>query len=219
MNKKPLIIIGNGGHASVLKEILLAQGYKFIGYTAPQQGENKFGLNYIGTDEVIEQYHPNEIELVLGVGMITPNSLKQKLFTSFKAYGYTFSSVIHPAAIVAPSVKLREGVQVMAGAILQTNTVIADNTIVNTGVIIDHDCIIGAHTHLAPGTKISGNVRVGASTHIGTGTTIIQGIEIGSNCLIGAGSVVVKNIKDNTKAFGVPAKEVTNGGELEKNNR
>ena len=207
MNKL-LIIIGNGGHASVLTEILLAKGEKIIGFTAPTAEENDFGLSYLGSDEIIYSYDKNEVELVLGLGMISPSSIRENIFTHFKNKGYSFKSVIHSSTIISPSVQLAEGVQIMAGVIIQTRTKIADNTIINTGALLDHDCQIGAHVHIAPGTKISGAVQIQNSTHIGTGTAIIQGIEIGEGCLIGAGSVVVKNIKENTKAFGVPAKEV-----------
>ena len=208
MTNKPLIILGNGGHASVLTEILLAQGQEVIGFTTPTIDQNNFGLSYLGPDEVIYNYDFTKVELVLGLGMLKPSSNREKIFIHFKEKGYTFKSVIHSSAIIAPSVKLAEGVQIMAGTIIQTHTTIADNTIVNTGAIIDHDCQIGPHIHIAPGTKISGAVKVGNSTHIGTGTTIIQGVQIGENCLIGAGSVVVKNIKKNSKVYGVPAKEV-----------
>lgn len=205
---KPLIMIGNGGHALVLTEMLLTQGREIIGFTTPLVEENQFGISYLGSDDVILQYKPEDVELVLGIGMLGPSSLREKIFQQLKQYGYSFSTVIHPSAIIAPSVQLGEGVQLMAGTIIQTGASIADNTIVNTGALIDHDCQIGAHVHIAPGTKISGAVQIGNSTHIGTGTTIIQGVKIGRSCLVGAGSVVVKNIKSNSKAYGVPAKEV-----------
>lgn len=204
----PIIIIGNGGHASVLTEILLAQGEKILGFTAPVLEKNCFNLPYLGMDEIIQNYPTTEVELVLGLGMIQPSPWREKIFNHFRGMGYQFKSIIHRSAIIAPSVKLGQGVQIMAGAIVQTNTTIADNTIINTGTLIDHDCQIGPQIHIAPGTRISGNVHIQEGTHIGTGATIIQGVHIGANCLIGAGAVVVKNIKNNVKALGVPAKEV-----------
>lgn len=205
---KPVIIIGNGGHASVLTEILIQQQIQIIGFTAPYFMENQFALEYLGMDEVIKNYNQHEIELVLGIGMLGPNSFREKLFMQFKQWGYSFKTIIHSSAILAPSVELEEGVQVMAGAILQTHVKIADNTIVNTGVIIDHDCKIAEHVHIAPGSKISGNVHIDTSTHIATGVTIINGIKIGSSSLVGAGAVVVKHVSSNKKVYGVPAKEV-----------
>ena len=205
---KPLIIIGNGGHASILTEILVSQNEKILGFTAPANEENSFNILYLGNDNVIINYPPSEVELVLGIGSIGSSSLREKIYNHFTSLNYQFKSVIHSSAIIASSVRLGQGVQVMAGAILQTNTTIADNTIINTGAVIDHDCMIESHIHVAPGCKLSGGVHVQSGTHIGTGATIIQGIHIGSNCLIGAGAVVVKNIQDHLKVIGVPAKEV-----------
>ncbi|MFJ5790451.1 acetyltransferase [Lysinibacillus sp. NPDC093197] len=205
---KPIIMIGNGGHASILTEILLAQKETIIGFTAPTLEENAFGLSYLGSDAVIEGYSPSDIELVLAIGTIKPSPLREKIFNMFTQNKYHFKSVIHPSAIIAPSVQLGQGVQIMAGTIIQTNTKVADNSIINTGALIDHDCQIDSHIHIAPGTKISGSVHIEKGTHVGTGATIIQGIHIGSNCLIGAGAVVTNNIANGIKAVGVPAKEV-----------
>jgi len=205
---KPIIMIGNGGHASVLVETLIAQQRELKGYTSPQEEKSFLNLSYLGTDDIITTYDSNEVELVLGLGTIGVSTVRKLIFEQFIAIGYTFSNVIHPTAIVASSVQVGHGIQIMAGAILQTNVSIADNTIINTGSIIDHDGVIGSHIHLAPRVTLSGGVRIGDSCHIGTGTSIIQGITIGDETMIGAGSVVVKNIGDRKTAYGVPAKEV-----------
>lgn len=208
MNNKPIIIIGNGGHASVLTEILQMQCREIIGFTAPSKQRNILGLTYLGDDEIILNFDKNEINLVLGLGSIHISQIRNECYSHFKRLGYNFDSIIHPNTIISPTVKLSEGVQVMAGAIIQTHTTVADNTIINTGTKVDHDCIIGAHVHLAPGVTISGNVKVGDNCHIGVASTIIQGISIGEKCLIGAGAVVVSNIANEKKVIGVPAKEV-----------
>ncbi|AVK82797.1 sugar acetyltransferase [Lysinibacillus sp. B2A1] len=205
---KPIIIIGNGGHASVLVETLLMLNYEILGFTSPEKQQNVFGLTYLGNDEAILSFSPSEIELVLGIGTVNFSKIRQKIYLRFRQQGFKFADVIHPTAIIAPSVHLGEGVQIMAGTVLQTHVHIADNTIVNTGAIIDHNSKIGAHTHIAPGTKISGGVDIGDLTHIGTGATIIQSINIGNQCVVGAGAVVIKNILHAQKVHGVPAREV-----------
>ncbi|MFZ0578744.1 MAG: acetyltransferase [Psychrobacillus psychrotolerans] len=205
---KPIIIIGNGGHAAVLVEILVSQQRKIMGYTAPQEKKSFFNLPYLGTDDVIINYRSSEIELVLGLGTINISPLRKSIFEQFKKKGYLFASVIHSATIVSPSVQMGQGIQIMAGAIVQTNVVIGSNVIINTGSIIDHDGIIGSHAHIAPGSKISGGVSIGDGCLIGVGTSIIQGITIGNDSLVGAGSVVIKSIGNRKTAYGVPAKEV-----------
>lgn len=204
----PIIILGNGGHASVLSEILLLQGRQILGFTAPEEQRNCYGLGYLGTDEMIRTFKPEKVDLVLGLGTVNISYVRQSIFENLKNQGYTFATCVHPTAIISSSAKLAEGVQVMAGAIVQPHVQIRENTIINTGSIIEHDCVIGAHVHVAPGVTLSGSVRIGDYSHIGTGSSVIQGIEIGGNSLVGAGAVVISNIGTNKKAFGVPAKEV-----------
>lgn len=204
----PIIILGNGGHASVLTEMLLLQGRKILGFTAPEEQRNFYGLAYLGTDEIVVTINPEKVDLVLGIGTVNMSTVRHSLFEELKNLGYRFATCVHPTAIISSTATLAEGVQVMAGAIVQPHVQIRENTIINTGSIIEHDCVIGAHVHVAPGVTLSGSVHIGDYSHIGTGSSVIQGIEIGSNSLIGAGAVVISNIGTNKKAFGVPAKEV-----------
>ncbi|OZI12713.1 sugar acetyltransferase [Bacillaceae bacterium SAS-127] len=206
--KRPIIIIGNGGHAKVLTEILLLNNENIIGFTTPQKEENPFGLNYLGNDSVIFHHLPSDVHLVNGLGSTHSTLVRKKIYQTFSSAGYMFAQVIHPSALVSAYSRLGEGVQIMARAVIQPFAQIADNTIINTVVSIDHDCVIGAHCHIAPGSILSGNVQVGHETHIGTGTTVIQGVKIGSQVLIGAGSLVLKDVKDQTTVYGTPAKEV-----------
>jgi sugar O-acyltransferase (sialic acid O-acetyltransferase NeuD family) len=205
---KPIILIGNGGHSAVLTEILLQQNRTIIGFTATELQENRLGLSYLGTDDIISTFHTTDIELVLGIGSVNVSSLRATIFNHFKQKGYTYASVIHEKAIVSPYAHLGEGVQLMAGSIIQSFTTIADNTIVNTSSSVDHDCYIGSHCHIAPGSTLSGSITVGSGTHIGAGVVIIQNVTIGSQVLIGAGSLVLKSVNDYGKVYGVPAKEV-----------
>ncbi|MGG3563599.1 acetyltransferase [Neobacillus rhizosphaerae] len=208
MTNKPIIMIGNGGHASVLTEILLQQKRNIKGFTAPKDQENRFNLPYLGEDKVIYKYNPDEIELVLGIGSINVSRKREEIFNQYKQQGFFFASVIHNSAIISPTVKTGEGLQIMANVVIQPFVEIDDNTIINTSTSIDHESRIGKHCHLAPGSTLSGNVSIGNSTHVGTGSIFIQNVKIGNNVLIGAGSLVITSINDNCKAYGVPAKEV-----------
>ena len=207
-DSKPVIIIGAGDHAKVLLDILLEQDVTVIGLTdkSISKGTCIYGVPVIGDDSEILKYKTDEIELVNGIGSVGNTSIRQKVFSSLKEKGYFFRSVIHEASIVSKRAKLGEGVQLLAGAIVNIEAEIDDNTIINTKTSIDHGCVIGKHCHIAPGCSFSGCVRIGDCTHIGTGTSIIQGINIGKNVLIGAGSVVINDVSDNEKAFGVRAR-------------
>ena len=206
---RPVIVIGAGGHASVLIASLKVLRRELIGIT--EADTNKIsgsisGIPIIGNDETIMQYKPDSIELVIGIGSVSSTQKRKDIYEKFKNNGYSFSSVIHPTATVMDDVRLGEAVQIMAGAVVQTGCAIGDNVIINTGALIDHDCIICNHTHVSPGAVLSGDVQIGEMAHIGTSATIIQGIKIGEGSTIGAGAVVIKDIPANVMVAGVPAR-------------
>ncbi|MBQ9480388.1 MAG: acetyltransferase [Selenomonadaceae bacterium] len=207
MTDKPIIMLGAGGHAKVLLDILIDAGANVLGILDRDPDVAPiFDIPIIGTDDDISRYAPAEIDLINGLGSVGVVGVRFKIYQKFKALGYNFRRVTHPQAIISARSILGEGVQIMAGAVINAGTVVGANSIINTRASIDHDCRIDEHVHIAPGCVLSGGVSVGSRTHIGTGSAVIQGINIGRNVLIGAGSVVVNDIPDGATAYGVPAR-------------
>lgn len=210
--KRPVILLGFGGHARVLLEILRMQNVEIVAVVDPScegtmcHSENDY--KFLSSDDEVFHYSPSQVYLVNGIGSVDVGNHRQQLFQYFKRHGYTFISVIHPSAILSSDLQLGEGVQIMAGAVLQPGSKFGDNVLVNTGAVIDHDCTIGDHVHVAPGSVVSGNVTIGEGTHIGTGAKIINNISIGANCTVGAGAVVIDNVPPDTRLAGVPAKSI-----------
>jgi sugar O-acyltransferase (sialic acid O-acetyltransferase NeuD family) len=199
--KNPVIIIGAGGHAKVLLDTLKLIKRNVIGLIAKDivKGDILDGIKVLGDDQEIQFFSPDKVCLVNGVGSLPGNMLRWKLADKFRNKGFDFSQIIHPAACIAEDVIISQGVQVMAGSVLQPGVKIGEDCIINTGVLIDHDCHISANCHLSPGVTLCGGVRIGKNTHIGAGVTVIQGIEIGDNVIVAAGSVVFRNIKADQK--------------------
>lgn len=209
MVSKPVIIIGAGGHARVLISSLKSLQREIVGILSPGTeliGRIVAGIRILGNDDKINDYAPDSVELVNGLGSVTLPEKRQDIYVKFKQNGYSFANVFHPSSVIVDNVQLGEGVQVMAGAIIQTGCVIGDNAIINTGAVVEHDCIIGAHVHVAPGAVLSGGVSIGAMTHIGTAAAIIQGVKIGMSVVVGAGAVVVNDVLAGKKIAGNPAK-------------
>lgn len=205
----PVIILGAGGHAKVLINTLFLLQRRILGITEADKQKHGGCLSevpIIGDDEAIMKYKSNEIELANGIGSVDLPKRRMEIYQKCKEQNYKFASIVHPSAMVMNDIQLGEGVQIMAGAIIQPGCSIGDNVIINTGAVIDHDCAIGDHAHVATGAVISGGVQIGAMTHIGTAATIIQGIKIGPESIIGAGAVVIEDIPKNVMAAGIPAK-------------
>lgn len=211
MIQKPIIILGAGGHAKVLIDTLQRQSADILGITDPDPnkiGENILGVSVIGDDNVIGTYNNDSIELVNGIGIIANEKKRQQIFRNLKNLGYSFASVIHKSAVLASDVELSEGIQIMAGAVVQPSCKIGTNSIINSRASIDHDTIIGAHVHIAPGATVSGGVQIGSGTLVGAGATIIQGVRIGELATVAAGAVVTQDVPDGATVMGVPAEVV-----------
>lgn len=208
---RPIIILGAGGHARVLADILLLTKAEIIGCVAPTKASNSLlNISYLGDDSCISDYSVQDILLVNGVGSVGIPEIRHGIFEQFSGKGYTFATVRHPSAIVGSDVRLSEGVQVMAGAIVQPGCRIGKNAIINTGARVDHDCEIGANAHIAPGVVLSGGIKIGERSHIGTGACIRQNVEIGADAIIGVGAAVVSDIPRGGVAVGVPARCIRN---------
>ncbi len=122
-----------------------------------------------------------------------------------------YSKATHPRSILSKSVTIGEGTVVMAGAIINIDTIIGKHGIINTNASIDHDCQIGDFVHIAPGSTLCGGISIGSGTLVGAGATIIPNIKIGKGVIIGAGTVVISDIPDYSKVVGNPGRIINTG--------
>ena len=206
--QRPIIVLGAGGHAKVVIDTLLALGRKIAGIADSDpktHGNDVLGVSVLGGEEAVEARAAGDISLANGVGSTGDAGRRKDIFERFRDKGYEFVSIVHPSAIIAAGIEIKDGAQIMAGAIIQPDCRIGENAIINTGARVDHDGIIGDHAHVAPGAVLGGTVSVGAQTHIGAGATVIQNIKIGTRCLVAAGAVVTGDIADGIRVSGVPA--------------
>lgn len=202
-----IVLVGGGGHARILVDLIVSAGvYEITGIidTDLQKGAMAHGYEVLGNDSVLEEVFRNgTVNACIAVGSVRDNKVRKRLYGNIINAGYRCPPLVHPKAILGGDVLMGNGVQVMAGVILQTGVKIGNNTIINTGSIVDHDCVIGDHVHVGPGAVMSGGCRIGSGAFIGVGSTIIQGLRIGEDALVTAGSVVVKDVEDGQIVRGI----------------
>lgn len=211
MSHLPIILLGAGGHARVVLDVLGLCGYVLAGVSAPElmRGSRWQGVEVLGADERVLRLEADQLLLVNGVGVIPGQSVRRTVHDRFSEKGYRFISLVHPSAIVSTSVELAESVQVMAGAIVQPGSRIATGVVVNTGARIDHDCQIGEHAFIGPGATVCGDVRVEAGGFIGAGAVLLPGVTVERNAVVGAGAVVVRTVQAGATVMGNPAGRVS----------
>lgn len=201
MAEPNVILLGSGEHATVLMGLMRVLGIvpTCIADPGRERGPTDFyNLPCIGNDDAVFDRNPDDVILVNGIGSVSRPRQHRTVFERFHEKGYHFLKLVHPAAVIADSAELGEGVQIMAGCVVQPHAVIGANAIINTRAGIDHHSFIGESTHIAPGVTICGGVRVGTACMIGAGATIIQYVKIGDFSLIGAGATVKGDVGPNS---------------------
>ncbi len=204
MNKN-VVIIGAGGHAKVIADIIIKSGDNVYGFLDDNKKKNEIIIdNYkiIGKidDCLTLQKNASELYFIIAIG----NNYTRKLIS--EKYDLNYYTAIHPTSTIGMQVQIDKGTVVMANVCVNSNTKIGQHCIINTGAVVEHDNIIDDYVHISPNATLCGTVKIGECTHIGAGTTIINNVGITKECIIGAGAVIVNDVLEKGTYVGVPAK-------------
>jgi len=173
--EKNLIILGAGGHGSVVKEAAEEMNvFNKIDFL-DDNSENAIGkLNAIS--DFLKEYRYAFVA-------IGNNELRMEWFERIEELGYILPVIIHPKAIVSPSASVYPGTIVTMGALIQTNVVIEKGCIVGAGSIIDHDSFIGYGAHVDCGAIVKSHCVVMSNKKVESGTIITNDL-VKQNCNI-----------------------------------
>lgn len=197
-----VILIGGGGHAKVVADILhQTPELEPMGYTSLEPGGELLGLPRLGGDDAAADT-PHD-GLVVAIG---DNRTRRRVFASCQKRGETMVSAIHPSAVIGRDVTIEPGCMICAGVVINSGAVIRENTILNTGCTVDHDCVVGPHAHVAPGANLAGNVTVDEGAFLGIGSCAVQGVTLGEWSVVGAGGAVIGDVEPGETVVGVPAR-------------
>lgn len=211
MNNRPsVVIIGAGGHAHVMLDVLRCQGEAdVIGFL--DDADELQGTHTRGGIQVIGRTNPETIggcgaeAFVVAIGN---NRVRAMLFDRCSEAGLQPWTGVHPAATVAESATIGDGAHVVGGVHVCAHARVGADVILNTACTIDHDNVIGDHAFIAPGANLGGDVRVGASAFVGIGASVLPGISIGVGATVGGGAVVIDDVPPGAVVVGVPARVI-----------
>ena len=205
--KRPLILIGGGGHCKSVIEVAESAGYEIKGILdmPDEVGKDVLpGHKIIGTDDDMPQY-VDKAEFVITVGFIKNPAIRIKLYNKVKEAGGRLATIIASTAHVSKYAELGEGTVIMHHAFVNAGAKIGDNCIINTFVNIEHDAEVGNQCHISTGTMVNGECKIGENCFIGSQSVCANCIEIASDIIVGAGSVVRKSIRVKGIYAGNPA--------------
>ncbi|KKI91441.1 acetyltransferase [Bacillus sp. SA1-12] len=207
-----IAIIGQGGHSKVVRDIIRYKDEaQVIAYLDDKYEEHIFQDDIFYGPITAYTFLVNKYDDIKFVVAIGKNELRKKVVNDLNLEDYFYITLIHPSAILSPSVRIGKGTVIMANTVINSDTVIGNHVIINTGSIVEHDNIVSDFSHVSPNAALTGNVHIGEGVHIGAGATVIPNVRINDWSAIGAGATVIHSIPANTTAVGVPAKLVGGG--------
>lgn len=216
------LVWGGGGHGKVVADLIRAAGHRVVGFVDrdPEQVEGRALADeapavVVREDELIARFDGKEPlpagadALALGVG---DNGARSRCLVA--PDGVELPALVHPSAVVSPSVRLGQGAVVMAGAVVNADARVGEAAIMNSGAVVEHDCVLGRASHVSPGAVLAGGVSVGERAWVGAGATVIEGVTVGADAVVGAGAVVIRDVPEGDTVVGVPARRLERKGEL-----
>lgn len=199
---KNVILIGGGGHAKVVMDIVRACGDHVLGVLDDglAVGTMVQDVPVLGATADTKQF--DNALFLIAVGN---NEARKRLAAELDVDWYT---AIHPSAIVSEKASVGEGSVVMPRAVINAGACVERHCIINTAAVVEHDNHIADYAHVSCGAVLTGTVRVGETALVGAGAIVKNNVQICDGCVVGAGAVVTKDLAEKGTYVGVPARKI-----------
>ena len=191
---KPLLLIGCGGHARSLIDLVESslewEIYGLVGLPE-QRGTNVLGYPVVCSDLELPVLRQECAAAVLAIGQLPDSSSRVRFAERLNQLGFQFPVLTSAHAVVSRHAQLGPGTTVGHGAIVNAGAVVGEHCIINSRSLIEHDVQIGDHCHISTGVLLNGEVTVGSGSFIGSGAMIREGLTLPPQTVIGAGKRVM----------------------------
>lgn len=204
-----VVLLGTGLFAEELTDLLeVIPGMRLVAY-CENHDRTRVGSTLLGLPVVWFEELPSLGDVRAACAITTTR--REGYIASVRAMGIGFCQLIHPSAIVAPSVRIGEGVVIGAGAVIGARTTIGDHVVINRGALIGHHVEVDELATIQPGAIVGGAGRVGARAYIALGARVLDRLTVGEGALVAAGAVVTRSVEPHVQVAGVPARVVREG--------
>lgn len=208
--KRPILLIGGGGHCVSCIEIIESIGdWSIAGIIDVRERVGQMILEYriIGSDEDLASLSKFRYATI-AVGQLKTSAVRERVFGVALDAGFDFPVLASPTAAVSRHAVIGRGTMVFHHATVNGGARVGENCILNTGSIVEHDAIIGDFSHVSTGALVNGGCIVGRGCFVGSGAVLKHGVRLGDGVVLGAGSVAIRDIQDPGVYVGNPARKL-----------
>ena len=147
----------------------------------------------ISFEEVQEKYNVNEYKMIIAVGYVQMNSVREKKYKEAKEKGYNFVNYIHPSVEIHENIKIGENNIILDHVAIQPYASIGNSNFLWSNATLAHGSSIEDTNWITSGAVISGDVTIKSKCFLGVNSAVGHNITIESENFIGANTLVTKN--------------------------
>jgi sugar O-acyltransferase (sialic acid O-acetyltransferase NeuD family) len=202
MSRGALYVVGTRSFAAEVVEYAAAAGFDVAGLLEPYD-HDRVGTEVHGLPVTwLEDAGP--VAAAVGTGERERRPVVERL----AAAGIEPVAVVHPAAHISDSARVREGCVVGPAAVVGAATELGRHVVVGRGALVGHHVVVGEFATVNPGANVGGNTTIGSGTLVAIGAVVRDHVRVGNSALVAAGAVVVGDVPDGIEVRGLPARPV-----------
>ncbi|MDM8564767.1 acetyltransferase [Candidatus Halobeggiatoa sp. HSG11] len=194
-----IIIYGNGAMARVVYSYI-RHNMEVCGFTVDDSciNQNNFcELPLIPFSKVEYQFSPKIYKMLIAVGFVDMNELRNIKYQEAKHKGYQFVSYVHDSVFQHDDMLIAENCIILDFVSIHPGTTVGHSTFISSNTNIGHDCNIDHSNWINSGVAIAGSCQIGSGCFFGVNSSVGNDINIGNQNFIAANTFISKNTKDN----------------------
>jgi len=190
-----LIIYGNGRIAKILYQFAKKQ-YDVVAFTVDKdfiEEDTIEGLPLVAFENIESEYAVDEYKMIIAVGYIQMNNIREKKYLEAKEKGYKFINYIHQSVDVHDNILLGENNIILDHVTLQPYVEIGNSNFIWSNSVVAHGSKVKDTNWITSGVVISGDSTICSKCFLGVNSTIGHNITIEDENFIGANTLITKN--------------------------
>jgi sugar O-acyltransferase (sialic acid O-acetyltransferase NeuD family) len=194
-----VIIYGNGSIARLVYSYS-KKYFNIVGFCVDDALVNKnnpLSLPIIPFSKIHSVFNNKDYKILIAVGFVEMNEVKQKKYNQFLDLGYNFASFIHPNFYLHDGVTIEENCVILDNVSIHSGSKIKKGTFISSNVNIGHDCVIEDNNWINSGVSIAGECTIGQNCFFGVNSSVANGITVGKKNFIGANTLINKDTSDD----------------------
>ncbi len=187
--KDKLLLVGAGGFGRVVLEHTIHDYDCSFLDDGPEIGTLVCGIPIIGRTNELEKFFGEYTKLIVTIGN---NALRERLYKTAFAIGYSFPNIIAPSAYISPFATIGNGCVILNNAVVQNEAKVGNGCILNPGVEAHHGSSIGDYCLIYTNSVVRSLTHVGNRVWIGSTVTVSTYANVQDDAIIEDGTVVRK---------------------------